>query len=385
MKRSILCVVILLVALCAVACGPKREATEEPTVTPTTATVTATPTVEESTPTPTPTEVPVSTPTPTEDIINSDEVPEDSGLYRVELSGKKEDHFISTRYCYIESEKYYLLLDKDIDLPGDFTKQTDLLVDTLEEVIGLSYLPDFNPPEFNIDSYYPDKNPWRDMDFKEKIPIFIIADREARNLFSNASESYMVLVCDELMSEELWNSIPVFRDNPLRRHDFIPYITIAHELTHVITLRHGWYTLIMSEGSGDYFAEKVLKMLSDQSTDFAESVNSSLYFNTIQDKLTPQNAEQIFIDDYSDLYQANSADKYTLGRLICIYLAETYGDSFFRDYAKAVTEAGFPMATDEVPSGSHIEKTTRQAEVLKSLFGNDFFIKFGKWYQTRKY
>ena len=112
MKRSSLCVVILLVALCAVACGPKREATEEPTVTPTTATVTATPTVEESTPTPTPTEVPF-TPTPTEEVINNDGVPEDSGCFRIKLSGNKEDHFLTTRFCYIESEKYFLLLDKD--------------------------------------------------------------------------------------------------------------------------------------------------------------------------------------------------------------------------------------------------------------------------------
>lgn len=383
MKRSILCVVILLVALCAVACGPKREATEEPTVTPTTATVTATPTVEESTPTPT--EVPF-TPTPTEEVINNDGVPEDSGCFRIKLSGNKEDHFLTTRFCYIESEKYFLLLDKDLDLPGDFTKQMDMLVDALEEVTGLSYIPDYKPDGMDCSTVHFGYDPWREMEYNNKIPIYIFIDREGQNLISYASNMHAVFISDELTSEEVWNSIPIFRDNPYRRMNFIDYYPIAHELAHTITLRHGWYTKIMTEGSADYFAEKALKNLSDKSTDFAESLSHQMFLTAVRDNITPQNAEKMFTADYLNLSHAERGDEYTLGRMICIYLAETYGDSFFKDYAKAVSEEGFPMEANGSGLWFNYSEANaiRQAEVFKSLFGDDVFTKFGEWYQKQR-
>ena len=36
------------------------------------------------------------------------------------LDGDKDHHFLTTDYCFIESEKYVLFLDKDLDIPGDF-------------------------------------------------------------------------------------------------------------------------------------------------------------------------------------------------------------------------------------------------------------------------
>ena len=385
MKRRTLCIVILFAVLFTVACGPKKDANETPT-TPTTVPATATPAPATDTPTPTatvtPTEIPV-TPMPTEEVINNNDIPETDGRYRIELSGNKDDRFLTTRYCYIESEKYFLLLDKDLNLPGDFTAQMDLLIDTLEEVTGLSYIPDFKPDGFDNSTVRFGFNPWRDMEFGDKIPIFIFVDREGKNLISYASEMYTVFISDELTSEEVWNSIPSFRDNPYRRHSFIDYSSVAHELVHTITLRHGFYTKIMTEGCADYFAEKALKKLSSRSNDFAESINNYVLFSSVEDEITPQNAEQIFREDYLSLSHANRDDEYTLGRLICKFLEETYGDSFFTDYVKGVNEAGFQMAANGVYYQYSPANAERQAEVFKSVFGDDVFTRFGAWYQKQ--
>ena len=385
MKRKTLCIVILFAVLFTVACGPKKDANETPT-TPTTVPATAAPAPATDTPelttTVTPTEIPV-TPMPTEEVINNNDIPETDGRYRIELSGNKDDRFLTTRYCYIESEKYFLLLDKDLNLPGDFTAQMDLLIDTLEEVTGLSYIPDFKPDGFDNSTVRFGFNPWRDMEFGDKIPIFIFVDREGKNLISYASEMYTVFISDELTSEEVWNSIPSFRDNPYRRHSFIDYSSVAHELVHTITLRHGFYTKIMTEGCADYFAEKALKKLSSRSNDFAESINNYVLFSSVEDEITPQNAEQIFREDYLSLSHANRGDEYTLGRLICKFLEETYGDSFFTDYVKGVNEAGFQMAANGVYYQYSPANAERQAEVFKSVFGDDVFTRFGEWYQKR--
>ena len=60
----------------------------------------------------------------------------------VKLDGIEEHHFVSTDYCYLESEKYVLFIDKGIDLPGDFQANVDAIIDELEAELGLSSCPD---------------------------------------------------------------------------------------------------------------------------------------------------------------------------------------------------------------------------------------------------
>ena len=99
---------------------------------------------------------------------------------KITLDGVKENHFVSTDYCYIESEKYVLLIDKDIDLPGDFAVVMDAIVDELEKQLGVSYAPvERDYPHVTDNSiYYNGFNPWKDWYVGEKIPVFIMCDRQ---------------------------------------------------------------------------------------------------------------------------------------------------------------------------------------------------------------
>ena len=59
--------------------------------------------------------------------------PKDSTTYKkLELDGVAENYVTVTDYSYIESEKYVLLLEKDVYLPGDFVVTLDAIVDEIE-------------------------------------------------------------------------------------------------------------------------------------------------------------------------------------------------------------------------------------------------------------
>ena len=60
----------------------------------------------------------------------------------ITLDGVKEHHFVSDDYCYIESEKYVLFLDKDVDIPGDFVTNMDAIVDEIERQLQVSCMPE---------------------------------------------------------------------------------------------------------------------------------------------------------------------------------------------------------------------------------------------------
>ena len=173
---------------------------------------------------------------------------------KITLDGVKENHFVSTDYCYIESEKYVLLIDKDIDLPGDFAVVMDAIVDELEKQLGVSYAPvERDYPHVTDNSiYYNGFNPWKDWYVGEKIPVFIMCDRQPEGWISCASADDLTLVEYELFSEDVWNSIPDFRDNPWRKTDYVDYSVIAHEMTHVITGRNCNMSKIMTEGLEDF-------------------------------------------------------------------------------------------------------------------------------------
>lgn len=303
---------------------------------------------------------------------------------RITLSGNHDDHVITDQFCYVEGEKYFLLLDKDVDLPGDFGDNVELIIDEIEKLTGYTfsipstvYTCDNSTVRFGY-------NPWDGFDFGMKVPIYLYPDRESKGYISSASSEFMNLQLYELYSNDLWNSVPAYRDNPWRRDNYVNYETVAHELTHVLTYRRTALTKIMTEGCADYVAEKVIKKLADVTGqyDFVESAARMDLSYHVKNEVTAENAEAVFRNDYSDLSQIERGDEYTLGRMMCLFLEENYGESSLHDYIAAVANAGYayPEFLSD-PSPNDINKMT---DLMKTTFGNDVFTKFGAWYQTHK-
>ena len=102
----------------------------------------------------------------------------------------------------------------------------------------------------------------------------------------------------------------------------------------------------------------------------------------VEDDATPEHAEEIFRSDYSDLSVADRGDEYTLGRMFCSFLGETYGESFLRDYINACRNAGYSY--EQFWGMLEDEDRSKLADVFKETFGDDVFVNFGKYYQTHK-
>lgn len=300
------------------------------------------------------------------------------------LTGNRDDHFISEEFCYLEDEKFFLLVEPGADLPGDFAVNVGLIIDKLEEVSGLSYTIDTKLCDFDNSSVQLGYNPWEDMEYGYKVPVFIMIDEKANGYISSACAEWATIYMFELYSDEVWNAVPEYRDNPERRYDWINYYQIAHELTHTLTLRQASMTKIMTEGIADYYAEKAINALADVSPDFAGSVEIMSWNldDHVKEDVTPENAEAVFRNDYSDLSHTDRGDEYTLGRMIGLFLEERYGKDFMKDYLKASQDAGY-----KYPTWYDLEEDDRNklADEFKKLFGDDVFTDFGEYYQTHAY
>jgi|GEM_PF-2053193 len=314
---------------------------------------------------------------------------ETSGLNEITLSGNREDHIITDRYCYIEGEKFYLLMEPDLDIPGDFADNIAMIMDALEEETGLSYLAwRDNVSSCDQYSWKIGFDPWRDLNYGKKVPIFISVDREDNGYISHASSNYAKIYDYKLFSQEVWDSVPSYHEQPERRSDFVDYSTFAHELTHTLTLRHGENSRIFAEGIADHCAGVVMHVLADHSEDFTKSCESmDFQFDLLEYALyvqhgsliTAENSENVFLNDFKDLSQAERGAEYCFGRLLFDYVAERYGKSFVCDFFAAVSDAGIV----DVGYGNMTEEQMLQYTALfKSVVGDDIFTSFGTWYQA---
>ena len=300
-----------------------------------------------------------------------------NGLTKITLSGNKEDHVITDSYSYIEGDKFFILLDKDVDIPGDFSNNISLIIDTLEKKVGYTFMGCDDLSSFDNTTVSFGFNPWEGLKFGKKVPIFILVDREDATYVSNACELYAEIYNYELFSLDLWNSVPSYRDNAWRRRDFVDYFTIAHELTHTLTNRYSQVSRAMTEGSANYFGMETLKELAQYDEEMARNIETTYLDDEVGVEVTSKNAEEIFLDDFKTLDTANRGAEYAYGRYICEYLAETYGDSFMHDYLKAVKDSGFKGSY-----GYYTDKERQKlTDVFKKVFGKKVFQKFGKWFE----
>ena len=299
----------------------------------------------------------------------------------IKLDGVKEHHFVSDDYCYIESEKYVLFLDKDVDLPGDFVTNMDAIVDEIERQLQVSCMPE--DYEYcgvtDMSAYYHGEDPWEDWDIRPKMSIFIMTDEEAKGYISNASSDDLVIADYALYSEDVWNSNPEFYASEFRvRFDYVDYYAIAHEMTHTITLRQTSLTNIWTEGIADYMSREVVNALAPNYPSIGENkaeAEKYLYDAMIPEKVNADNAERIFIDDYNEIDTADRGAEYVTGRYLCQFLDETYGDDFYLKYKEQIDKDGIDFGYNECTE----EVRINYANALKEVFGDDVFTKFGDW------
>lgn len=322
---------------------------------------------------------------PKEDIPNPEPAPKTNtpssfkAYPEITLDGNSSSRFVTTNYCYLESEKYFIMFDKDLSIPGDFALVIDAIIDRLEAAMGLSITPSgYRMGMGDWMTCYLGFNPWKGFDNKNKPIIYIMVDRESGGWISCASEDAALIVLYELYTDELWNSIPEYRDKPWRRNDYIDYVDIAHELTHLITDRNHVMSKIMTEGTGEYFQSWVMGNLS---ADFPVIKNANErrygYDNPLPEEITRDNAERIFIEDYNYVDHVNRGAEYTLGKYLCKYLHKQFGNGFVAMYINELKKEGISYSYGNY----NAEIATKMANAMKVTFGDDIFVKFGTWWE----
>ena len=305
-------------------------------------------------------------------------------LEKVTLDGVNENHYISTDYCYLESGKYILLIDKDIDLPGDFAVILDAIIDEIENQLGISAIPeDREYPQLCDNSVYFDGfDPWKGWDVGSKVPIFLFVDRQPKGWISCATADDVVIVSYDLFSDEIWNSIPEFRDNPWRRDEYLDYTEIIHEVTHAITERNCNMSKIMTEGIATYMEAAVVNALADKYPPIAEiKAKKNFYDNDVPEAVNASNAEAIFLSDYSDVSHADRGAEYTFGKYLFEYLYEQKGNGFFKDICGKLKAEDINCRYDEYDEAA----MQKVAGIIKEIYGDDVFTKFGDWCVKNKH
>ena len=301
---------------------------------------------------------------------------------KITLDGVKDHRFTATDYCYIESDKYVLFLEKDIEIPGDLVVNLDAVVDEIEDCLGISSAPeDFTYERVPDMSLYYGFNPWENWDIGTKLPIFLIADYKPEGYISGACAQYVVLVDYDMFSDDLWNSVPEYRDNPWRRSGYVNYLTAAHEITHAITSRNSTMTEIITEGVAEYTSEAVIVSLAEYYPSLTEvAADRQPYEYSVPESVNADNAERIFTEDYSQLTHAERGAQYVYGRRLCEFLCEKYGRDFYKRYCDEVKSRGLDFDYGYSDESIRMQYT----EAFKSVFGDDVFTKFGKWCVSNK-
>ena len=298
----------------------------------------------------------------------------------ITLDGNPDSHYITTDYCYLESEKYFLLMEAGIDLPGDFADNVDMIIDELEKELGMDIMnPDYDyslAGIIDMSIYYDGFNPWFDWKLGTKLPIFLMVDTDFNGWVSCGDGEMACIVDYGLYSDDGWNEALPNCPYEIDRPGYIDYSVIAHELTHSITDRCHDMNSIMTEGIASYMERHIIDVLADENPAFAAvRDNMYLYDYGITEAVNADNSERLFIESYEEDGGPQGCAEYVHGRYFCQFLLEQYGEGFLIQYINEVKKFTFENRYGYF----NAEEKVYFAEAMKNAFGDDIFIRFGDW------
>ena len=304
---------------------------------------------------------------------------------KIELDGNAEHKFTASGYSYVESDKFVLLLEKDVCLPGDFADNLSAIIDEIEKETGLNYAPDgFSYTDVpDMSWHYNDTNPWADWNIGKKIPIFVCADYNDDLVGSVGNAEYVRITQYDLFSDELWNS--VYKDMENREKlGYVDYVEITTHITTHIAYRNNISNMpgIMLRGIGVHMSYTVPAALGDKYPNIKLADGNRYSADGLApEAINADNAEEIFTNDYFykeynfggiiyeniTLYAAQ--DLY--GKYFCRFLSEQYGSDFYKKISDAMNKDG---------AGKEY------AKIIKTTFSDeDIFTKFGDWCVKNNY
>ena len=298
----------------------------------------------------------------------------------ITLDGDPDHHYVTTDYCYLESEKYFLLMEAGLDIPGDFAENVDLIIDQIEKDLGMELMnPDYDyslAGIIDVSIYYDGFNPWFDWKLGTKLPIFLMVDSNYEGWVSCGDGECACIVDYGLCSDSSWDEMSANFVYEMDRPTYVDYSVIAHELTHSVTDRNHDMNSIMTEGIASYNERVIIDELADDHPAFATvRDNRYLYDYGIPEAVNAENSERLFIEDYKENQGPVGCSEYVHGRYFCQFLYEQYGPGFLNLYMSKIKTYTFENNYGFFTA----EEQAYFAEAMKDAFGDDIFIRFGDW------
>ncbi len=137
---------------------------------------------------------------------------------------------------------------------------------------------------------------------------------------------------------------------------------------------------IFTEGLASYIAKKVDEAYIEEGRkDYTPSFDVT-YDQTDLD-VTPENAEDLFRNDYHNLSHADRGAEYDYGKYFCEYLDTTFGPDYFVRVVDTLNKVEWSADYWGTPTE---EDRNNRTEAIKQEFGEDIFVQFGKWFQKHQ-
>lgn len=257
--------------------------------------------------------------------VTTKESEEPNRLDNLPDSGKEYYH--SESLSYIDTDKYILLFDSDIDIPSDIISTIDLLITNIENETGLTYY---------------NENTQGD---KDKFTIYLTSSED-----------------DIRKAVTLDNKITLY--SPYFDTNEYGVSILTHELTHMILFHNlKVNSLTFHEGTAEFYGDKICRSLVDYPV-FYESYEYGT--GVIQEGISPATAEDLFLSDLKNCTSKRAAYQY--GNAFFTFMYETYGEKWFAEFIESCSNYDLISPQDIV-------------SILNSIYDDHVFAKFGLWFK----
>ncbi len=287
----------------------------------------------------------------TEDV----EIPE--GVVELTFSGKQKDKVKSEDYSIYVSDKYILLVDKGLELPGDYPQALDDIVDEIEENTGFSFRTEKKDFNQNMEKTFEGETPWKGLKSGDK---FIIQLNNKKSAGDGNVNSYAIdppiLHRGYMVAYDC--ALGTMPNSSFEEADY--YRTIDCLLSGIYAQ---YYPQFDAEDDGwEYVEEVIIKDMTDKYPDFKRVGNVTEYVDL------PVYTEG---SEVEDKWNANHnaldwSERRSLEIYFYKYMMETQGKDFL---TKIFDEE------DTYRNASRDRITRRMTEV----FGEDLFDNFVVW------
>lgn len=286
-----------------------------------------------------------------DDAWDTVEFPE--GMDLIQFSGNEKSVYISDNYGVYESEKYILLVDKNVELPGNYAMILDDIVNTIEEISGLSFATERKNFSKNMISTISGEMPW--LGLKSGTKFIIQLNNSHRDPYSFPVPDFFVgYVC--LQDRGLYTF-------PEQDHvEDADYQRMINVLSKAI-FSQKYPNLAETDRADEVVSYLTIEKLEEKYPDFKRIVNTDK-FSLFRPDVNSDNIEKVWISEHKKW--SSWQEEEAMEELFIRFMLEEHRN----DFPNSIVSDNY--------NDSEL-KRSEMAERMKSVYGEDIFVKYFEW------